>query len=364
MIHKTLFGQMPNGENVGENVVESAGENVEEFSLINNNNVSINILSLGGIIRAWHLPLKDGSPLDIVLGFDTLDDYLTDDSYLGALVGRYANRINKGQFQLGTVAYQADVNQAGNCLHGGSQGFNSRIWQATVLSDTTNPSIMLELTSPDGDQGFPGNIKLKTIYTLSEQNCLSIEYFAQSDQDTVYNPTNHSYFNLAGHQSGSVKNHQIQLSASHFTPIDAKGIPTGDITSVNNTPFDFNQLKSINSSLCAEHQQITYGNGLDHNWCLDKYDSQDHTAHYAGSVQDKHSGVSLKIYTSMPGMQIFTANHFLDKKGKKGAVYQPNQGLCFETQFYPDSPNQAHFPSAQLTAGQEFYSITQYQLTF
>jgi aldose 1-epimerase len=352
MIDKILFGQMPDGQLV------------EEFALTNGNNVSIKILNLGGIIRAWHIPVENGEPLDIVLGFDNLQAYLTDDSYLGALVGRYANRINKGKFHLGAVAYQTNINQQGNCLHGGNKGFNSRIWQTTVLSEAPNPSIMLELTSPDGDQGFPGNIKLKTIYTLSEQNCLSIEYFAQCDQNTVYNPTNHSYFNLAGHQSGSVKNHKMQLYACHFTPIDEQCIPTGEIIPVKNTPFDFTELKSINTGLCAQHQQISFGNGLDHNWCLDQFDGQDKSAHYVGYAVAENSGVTLKVYTSMPGMQVFTANHFSDKRGKEEASYQANQGICFETQFYPDSPNHAHFPSAQLIAGDEFYSVTRYQILF
>jgi aldose 1-epimerase len=352
MIKQTIFGNMPDGTVV------------EQFCLSNQQGVSVEILNLGGIIRRWLIPKDKNKHTDIVLGYDTVDDYLADDSYLGTLVGRYANRINQGKFSLAGNNYQTDINLGDNCLHGGSQGFNSKVWQCTVLSSGDNPSIMLQLTSPDGDQGFPGNIAVKVSYTLTEQNRLKIEYFAVAEQTTLYNPTNHSYFNLSGHNSGAITAHQIQLLASHYTPTDESAIPTGEIAEVDNTPFDIRALTQIHQALDSDHQQIQFANGLDHNWCLDDYHPQAKTATYAGKALAEDSGIELKVYTTMPGVQIFTANHFSDKSAKEGASYQAHQGVCFETQFYPDTPNQSHFPSATLEAGKEFYSVTEYEVLF
>jgi len=352
MISQSTFGKMPDGTAI------------EQFCLSNQQGVSVEILTLGGIIRRWLIPNDEDKHTDIVLGYDTVDDYLADDSYLGSLVGRYANRINKGKFSLEGLDYQTDVNLGDNCLHGGSQGFNNKVWKSTVLSGGNNPSIMLELSSPDGDQGFPGQIAVKVMYTLTEQNSLKIEYFAVAEQTTLYNPTNHSYFNLSGHDSGSVTNHQIQLFASHYTPTDESAIPTGEMAEVDNTPFDIRDLTPIHQALDSDHQQIQFGNGLDHNWCLDDYLPKAKTATYAGKALAEDSGIELKVYTTMPGVQIFTANHFSNKAGKAGALYQAHQGVCFETQYYPDTPNQPNFPSATLEAGKEFYSVTEYKVLF
>lgn len=352
MIKQSVFGKMPDGTAV------------EQFCLSNRQGLSVEILNLGGIIRRWLVPNGNNSHTDIVLGYDTVNDYLADDSYLGALVGRYANRINQGKFSLAGKDYQTDINQGGNCLHGGSEGFNSKVWKSTVLCNTENPSVMLELGSLDGDQGFPGDIIVKVIYTLTEMNRLKIEYFATAQQTTLYNPTNHSYFNLSGHNSGSVDTHQIQLLASQYTPTNDCAIPTGEIAGVENTPFDLRKLTPINVPLASKHQQIVYGNGLDHNLCLDAYKPGSKVASYAGKAISNTNNISLKVYTSMPGMQIFTANHFANKKGKDEALYQAHQGVCFESQFYPDSPNQTHFPSATLESGKEFYSVTEYEVLF
>jgi aldose 1-epimerase len=352
MINRSIFGKMPDGTMV------------EQFCLTNSHNVSVEILNLGGIIRRWLIPNNINQHTDIVLGFDTVSDYLADDSYLGASVGRYANRINQGKFSIAGSVYQTDINLGDNCLHGGSQGFNRKVWQSTVLSKDDNPSIMLQLTSPDGDQGFPGKISVKLIYTLTEQNRLKIEYFATTEQTTVFNPTNHSYFNLSGHDSGSVKSHQIKIIASHYTPTNEHAIPTGEIADVDKTPFDLRSMTTISQPLMSDHQQIKYGNGLDHNLCLDTYTPHSNEATYAGKASTKTDTINLKIYTNMPGIQIFTANHFDNKKGKDGAMYQAHQGVCFETQFYPDTPNQPNFPSATLEAAKEFYSVTEYEVLF
>lgn len=352
MIEKSSFGKMPDGTTV------------EQFCLTNHQGVKVEILSLGGIIRRWLIPSHNAECTDIVLGYDTVEDYLADDSYLGALVGRYANRIGHGEFSLAGNDYQVDINLGDHCLHGGRSGFNSKIWRCTALSSADNPSIMLELLSPSGDQGFPGDLAVKVIYTLTEQNTLKIEYFAEATQATVYNPTNHSYFNLSGHNSGSVKTHQVQVLASYYTPTDESAIPTGELAKVDNTPFDFKKLTSVNRALSSNHQQIQVAKGLDHNLCLDAYTPHSKVAKYAGQAVAAQGAIKLKVYTNMPGLQIFTANHFADKKGKEDALYQAQQGVCFETQFFPDSPNHPQFPSATLRAGQHFYSVTEYEVIF
>lgn len=352
MISQSPFGKMPDGTEV------------KQFCLSNLQGVKIEILSLGGIIRSWLIPKPQNQHTDIVLGFDCVEAYLADDSYLGALVGRYANRINKGKFKLAGNSYQTDINQGEHCLHGGSHGFSHKIWDSKVLASGDNPSLMLELFSHDNDQGFPGNLSVKVIYTLTEQNTLKIEYFAHTDQTTIYNPTNHSYFNLSGHNNGAVSNHQIELLASHYTPTDRHAIPTGDIAKVKDTPFDFSSLTKISQALSSDHPQINYANGLDHNLCLDQYKAGCKQAKYCGQAVSNNEDIKLKVYTTMPGLQIFTANHFNNKVGKNGVLYQAHQGLCFETQFYPDSPNNANFPSASLKAGENFYSLTEYEVVF
>ncbi|MEP1553521.1 MAG: aldose epimerase family protein [Paraglaciecola sp.] len=352
MIKQTLFGTMENGKAI------------TQYTLSNSRGVSLDILNLGGVIRRWLIPTSEETTTDIVLGYDTLEDYLHDDSSFGALVGRYANRIAKGQFTLEGVDYQTDINLGDHCLHGGSQGFSKQIWASSVLSDSENPSILLELRSADGDQGFPGDIHVKVIYTLTEHNRLKIEYFASSSQSTVFNPTNHSYFNLNGHNKGTIKEHKIQILASQYTPIDNEGVPTGEIAVVDDTPFDFRPLTNIALPLSTTNEQIQFGNGLDHNLCLDYYSAESKVATYAAQAQTEDGGVTLKVYTNMPGMQIFTANHLSNKKGKDGALYHARHGVCFETQFYADSPNKPAFPSTTLKAGEEFYSVTEYEVLF
>jgi aldose 1-epimerase len=353
VIIREYFGDMPDGQKV------------EQFCLSNEQGVTVEILSLGGIIRRWLVPANEHDSVDIVLGFTTLGDYLADDSYLGAVVGRFANRIAKGRFAVDDVAYRVDVNQGGNCLHGGSDGFHHRVWHSEVLSDGDEPSLMLSLTSHDGDQGFPGQIEVKVCYTLSARNMLRVEYFAVSDKDTVFNPTQHSYFNLAGHDAGAVDEQQIQVFSSHFTPTDTSAIPTGEIRDVSNTPFDLRQLTKIALPLGDPHEQIKLASGLDHNWCLDAYQPGMRKAALAAIALEPESGRKLTISTTMPGMQVYTGNFLSDKVTRKNdAIYAPNQAFCFESQFYPNSPNQANFPSPILRAQDEFYSVTEFTIEF
>jgi aldose 1-epimerase len=351
MLRQQQFGHMPDGTPVAQ------------FTLGNKQGVEVDILSLGGIIRSWRLPGKDARPLDIVLGFDTLAGYLADQAYLGALIGRYANRIKHGRFSLQGKSYQVDVNQGGNCLHGGSNGFNRRVWQAEILHSAYSPALALALCSEDGDQGFPGKLETKVVYTLGEDNTLRIEYFAKADQTTLYNPTQHTYFNLAGHRSGTIASHEVQLLASQYIPTDANAIPTGEFADVSDTPFDLRNLTPVSLGLASEHQQISFGNGYDHNWCLDGYEGELEQPKLAAVAVETVSGRKLSVRTTMPGMQLYTANYLgSDPIGKDGVAYQPRGGLCFETQFYPDSPNQPHFPSPLLLKDKAFYAVTEYQI--
>lgn len=349
MIEKSEFGQLPNGQSV------------ESYTMTNNNGMSIEILTLGAIIRSWKTSLHD--PIDIVLGFDSVEDYLADQGYLGRTVGRYANRIEKGQFTLNGEAHQVSTNLQGNALHGGIEGFHNRIWQVSHIQDTPVPAITLEITSIDGDQGFPGTLKVAVEFTLDDQNCLTIEYRAQSDKDTVFNPTQHSYFNLAGHDSGPVIEHQITAFAGHYTPANKEAIPTGEIKPVKGSVFDLSQPTSFKTAIEDKNPEIMAASGLDHNWCIDGFANEQDKMLLAAVVTEVHSGRKLITHTTMPGMQIYTGNFIGDSpKGKNQTTYGQYHGFCVESQFYPNSPNQPNFPSATLKANQEFVSKTSYQV--
>jgi aldose 1-epimerase len=354
MITSNVFGSLPDGQPV------------HQYSLTNGRGAQVDILTLGGIVRRWLVPgdAATDNVTDIVLGFDTVEAYLEDQAYVGAVVGRYANRIDKGKFTLQGTPYQVDVNQGGNCLHGGKNGFNSRIWRAEILADGEEPKLALSLVSPDGDQGFPGELTAKVIYTLSAQNSLKIEYYAQSTSATVFNPTQHSYFNLAGHQSGPVTQHQVQIFASHFTPTDENAIPTGELASVTGTPFDLRELITLATPLAATHPQLTIGNGFDHNWCVDAYRPDMAQPALVAKALEPKSGRTLSVYSTMPGIQLYTANYLSAQPlGKEQTAYGGNHAFCLETQCYPDAPNQEHFPSAELPAGGAYYSVTEYRVT-
>lgn len=354
MITSKVFGNLPDGQPV------------HQYSLTNAQGTRVDILTLGGIVRRWLVPddTAANKTTDIVLGFDSLEAYLEDEAYVGAVVGRYANRIAKGKFALQGTSYQVDINQGGNCLHGGQDAFNRRLWQATILAEGDEPQLALSLVSPDGEQGFPGELTAKVIYTLNAQKGLKIEYFAQSTAATLFNPTQHSYFNLGGHQSGSVTQHQVQIFASHFTPTDENAIPTGELASVTDTPFDLRELVTLATPLAATHPQLVIGNGFDHNWCLDAYQPAMAQPALVAKAVDPQSGRTLTVYSTMPGIQLYTANYLSAQPlGKEQTAYAANHALCLETQCYPDAPNQEHFPSAELPAGEAYFSVTEYRVT-
>lgn len=337
----------------------SDGQAVELFTLANSHGVEIAITNYGGIITAWKAPGRDGQAADIVLGFDTLDGYLARHPYFGALVGRYANRIAKGTFTLNGVVYKLARNNGENALHGGIKGFDKVVWKARDVSTAEAAALELTHTSPDGDEGYPGTLTATVVYSLNNNNELRIDYTATTDKDTVVNLTNHSYFNLAGQGEGDILGHELTLMASRFTPVDAGLIPTGELRSVENTPFDFRRSTAIGARIEAADEQLKLGGGYDHNFVLDAGGG---ALSLAARVQEARSGRVLEVLTTQPGIQLYTGN-FLDGTltGKGGKVYRRRYGFCLETQHFPDSPNQPSFPSTVLKPGQTYRSTTVYR---
>ncbi|GAB2696115.1 aldose epimerase family protein [Aliiglaciecola aliphaticivorans] len=349
MIDKRQFGKMPDGQTV------------DSYILTNNNGMAVEILTLGAIIRSWKLACDPS--VDIVLGFDSVAEYLSDQSYLGRTVGRYANRIENGKFTLAEKTYSVSTNLQGNCLHGGVEGFHNRIWAVTKTQDNPSPSVTLSLTSEDGDQGFPGTLKVDVTFSLDQEDRLTIEYHGLCNQDTVFNPTQHSYFNLAGHDSGSIFDQQITLAANYYTPADENAIPTGDIKSVDNTAFDLRQPTPFKQAIQQQDEAIKAANGLDHNWCVDGFTPAQEKLNWVADVTEPKSGRVLVTETTMPGAQIYTGNFIGENTlGKNNTRYAAYHGFCIESQFYPNSPNQAEFPSATLRANSPFVSRTSYQI--
>lgn len=338
------FGKMPNGESV------------QIFTLKNKNGIEVSITNYGGIITS--LKTFDGKGLlaDVALGFDTLERYLQQHPYFGAIIGRYGNRIGKAKFTLDGVTYTLAKNNGENSLHGGNEGFDKKLWKARTESAEGAQTLVLEYTSPDGEEGYPGTLRTEVRYTLADDDSLRIDYRATTDKKTVVNLTNHTYFNLAGQGNGDILNHEIEIRASRFTPVDAGLIPTGELRSVEGTPFDFRKPHRIGERIEANDEQIKLGGGYDHNFVLDR---EGDGLSLAARVVEPSTGRALEVWTTEPGVQFYTGN-FLDGTitGKGGKVYPRRSGFCLETQHFPDSPNQPAFPSTVLEPGQEYRSST------
>ena len=314
---------------------------VTQFTLSNSRGVQVRAIDFGGIITSIAAPDREGAIADIVLGFDSLDGYLGDHPYFGALVGRYANRIAHGRFTIDGVAYRLTTNNGKHHLHGGERGFDKVMWRAGAL--TGRNGVVFEYSSADGEEGYPGALGVTVSYELTDTSELIIEYRATTDAATHVNLTQHSYFNLAGEGSGDVLGHELTLDADRYTPVDAMLIPRGSIERVDGTPLDFRKSKPI-------------GRAYDHNWALNEYSGR---LRPVARVVDPHSGRTLQIATTEPGLQFYTANS-LDGKliGKSGRAYGPHSGFCLETQHYPDTPNQPGFPSTLLRPGEVYKSTT------
>jgi len=332
------------------------GVQVDGYTLTNKQGVTLQVITYGAIITSLRTADARGNFADIVLGFDSLDDYLHDPPYFGAVVGRYANRIARGRFTLDGSAYQLPVNNGPNSLHGGTRGFDKVVWRAESFESDSSSGVVLSYTSADGEMGYPGRLDVRVTYTLTDSNELLVDYFAATDKATPVNISQHSYFNLAGDAKRDILGHQLRLAASRFTPVDSTLIPTGELAPVEGTPFDFRTLTPIGARIGESHQQLIFGIGYDHNFVLDQ-DSSGLT--HAAQVVDPESGRTLDIYTDQPGIQFYSGN-FLDGTitGKGGRVYQHRYGFCLETQHFPDSPNHPAFPSTILRPGEEYESRT------
>jgi aldose 1-epimerase len=328
--------------------------------LANANGMEVAVANYGGTVVSVRVPDRSGRFDDIVLGFDELAGYLHDQSYFGAIVGRYANRIANGRFHLNGVEYRLALNNNGNALHGGLKGFDKVIWDVTNTSTSHEPSLELTYVSQDGEEGYPGTLRVTVRYTLTANNELRIEYAATTDKDTVLNLTNHSYFNLAGAGNGDILGHVVEVNADRYTPVNSNLIPTGELERIENGPLDFRKPKPIGERIESDNEQLRLAGGYDHNFVLNR--DGDGVA-FAARVTEPNSGRVLDVFTSEPGMQLYTGNFLNGAQGKGGTAYKRRSGLCLETQHFPDSPNQSHFPSTVLRPDQRYESVTVYRFS-
>ncbi|WP_116125332.1 aldose epimerase family protein [Lewinella sp. IMCC34183] len=344
-VSETAFGSTDEGE-------------VTQYTLENENGMRVSVINYGGIITHIYAPDRDGQLADVLVGFDSLSGYTGDNPYFGALIGRYGNRIAKGQFTLNGETYQLPTNDGPNSLHGGNMGFNRKLWQMRALEESDRVGVELTGTSPDGEMGYPGKLDVTVRYWLDNDNALTLEYEATTDQATPVNLTNHAYFNLAG--SGDILGHELTINAAEFTPVDETLIPIGELRDVEGTPFDFQSATPIGDRIDQDNEQLTLGKGYDHNYVLDASGSG---LHEAAFVYEPGSGRTLDVKTTEPGIQFYSGN-FLDGtltgKGDQPIAYRT--GFCLETQHFPDSPNQdsEDFPSTILEPGDIYESTTVY----
>jgi aldose 1-epimerase len=348
-VQKNDFGKTPEGQSV------------DIYTLTNSHGAEAKITNYGGIVTSLKVPDRTGRLADVVLGFDNLDAYLKGHPYFGAIIGRYGNRIAKGRFSLNGVEYKLAVNNGANHLHGGIKGFDKVVWNARPLKVPNGAALELTYLSKDGEEGYPGNLSVKVTYTLTNANELKIEYSATTDKDTVVNLTHHSYFNLAGQGEGDILKHKLFINANRFTPTDEGSIPTGELRSVRNTPFDFLKVTEIGARINEPDQQLQFGKGYDHNFVLN---GRMGTMRLGAQVYESGTGRVMEVWTTEPGLQFYTGN-FLDGTltGIDGKVYNLRYGFCLETQHYPDSPNQAKFPSTVLKKGGRYHTVTVYKFS-
>ena len=346
---KTAFGNMPDGQAI------------DLYTLTNRHGMQAAITNYGGTVVRLITPDRNGHMDDVVLGFENLAGYLQTEPYLGALIGRYGNRVGHAQFTLDGVTYHLAKNDGDNTLHGGLKGFDKRVWTARDVSSKGAPALELKYLSKDGEESFPGNLSVTVVYTLTDDNELKIDYSATTDKDTVLNLTNHSYFNLAGQGNGDILKHQIMINAERFTPVDAGLIPTGELKSVVGTPFDFRKSEAIGTHINDADEQLKLGKGYDHNFAINRSGPG---LVLASRVTEPMSGRVMEVSTTQPGVQFYTGN-FLDGTlhGKGGKVYKQRYALCLETQHFPDSPNKPSFQTTELKPGESYKQTTVYRFT-
>ena len=333
----------------------SRGEEARLFSLINERGMEIKVSDYGATLVQVKVPDKEGNLLDVVLGYDDVQGYEAGDAFFGATIGRVANRIGNGEFRLNGRNYELTRNDGENTLHGGRDFYNKRIWKT---GETGEDHVEFLLDSPSGDQGFPGNVRISVTYTLTKDNEVKIHYRAVPDADTLINLTNHSYFNLSGHASGTVLSQEVMLDADAYTRADARSIPTGEITPVAGTPMDFRNGKQIGEEIEADYEALRFGRGYDHNWVLNGQGYR-----RVAFMRSKESGIAMEVYTDLPGMQFYTANFVENEKGKEGTVYHMRQAACFETQYFPDAVRKEHFEGPEVKAKEAYETTTAYRFS-
>ena len=346
---KELWGNMPDKREV------------YLYTLVNRNGVSASFTNLGAVWVNMNVPDREGKMVDVVLGFDSADEYLLNPPHFGAPIGRNANRIAGAKFSINGKEYRLKANNGPNNLHSGPDLYQSRLWDSEAEENDLGTSVSFSLLSPDGDQGFPGNANITVTYTLTPDNSLEISYHMICDADTVANFTNHSYFNLDGQGGTDAMKQRVWIDGDAYTRADKGSIPTGEITPVKGTPMDFTVMKPIEQDIHEEYEALIYGGGYDHNWVLNHLPGE--VSLCAASESDK-TGIRMEVYTDLPGMQFYTANFLNDgMKGKGGAVYEKRCCYCFETQYYPDSVNKPEFQSPVLKAGEEYKTTTIYKFS-
>ncbi|MCM1021325.1 MAG: galactose mutarotase [Muribaculum sp.] len=335
-----------------------AGKPVALYTLTNSEGLEACITNFGGRIVSLMVPDRNNVLTDVVLGHDSLADYVNIDGNFGALIGRYGNRINHGQITIDSVSYQLPINDNGHSLHGGPMGYHNQVWDAEQPSDSV---LVLKLLSPDGDAGYPGNLAITVVYTLGADRSLNIAYEAETDKPTIVNLTNHAYFNLSGNMAGDILRENLWIDADAYTPIDSSFMTTGEIASVDNTPFDFRNTKAIGADLVLPDTQLQNGKGYDHNFVLNQ---PLHTDTPAAILSDPDTGIKMEVLTDQPGLQLYIGN-FLDGTvvGKQGIAYPLRSAVCLETQHYPDTPNKPEWPSVRLNPGQRYMTQTTYRFS-
>jgi len=351
MAESRPFGTTPGGESVDLVTLRSPG------------GIELDIITYGATVTRLLTPDRDGESADIVLGHDHLQSYLMGTPYFGAVVGRYGNRIALGRFSLEGAEYTLAVNNGPNHLHGGLTGFDKVVWKADPYSNEKEAGVVLSYVSPDGEEGYPGELSVQVTYALTAGGDLRIDYEATTDAPTVVNLTHHGYWNLAGHGAGDILEHELAVNASRFTPVDETLIPTGERRSVDGTPFDFREPAAIGARIDDDDEQLAFGGGYDHNFVLDGWNG-DGALRSAAVLHDPVSGRTMEVLTTEPGIQFYSGN-FLDGSdlGKDGVVYERRTGLCLETQHFPNSPNQPDFPSTILRPGETYRSTTVYRFS-